>query len=189
MAALQRALQTRDELIASVSHELRTPLNVILGWTATLQHRAADPERTREAVSILERNARVLWQLVEGPHRRVPHRQQRTRPAADGRRRSRCGGARQRRHPKPSAHAKRVTRNCTVDPDVPEVRGDEVRLQQVVWNLLWNALTRSRHSTPNRRPAQLCDPQESDWTVLKGALSIDFSNCPTPGATWFFPSK
>ena len=139
MAELQRALQTRDELIASVSHELRTPLNVILGWTATLQRRAADPERTREAVAILDRNARVLWQLVEDliDVSRI----------ASGRVQLRMGavdlGAAVRASVdtlKPSANAKRVALNCTVDPDVPEVRGDEVRLQQVVWNLLWNAL-------------------------------------------------
>ena len=41
---------------------------------------------------------------------------------------------------RPSAQAKRVALHCTVDPDVPDVQGDEVRLQQVVWNLMWNAL-------------------------------------------------
>ena len=139
MAALQRALQTRDELIASVSHELRTPLNVILGWTATLHRRAADPERTKETVSILERNARVLWQLVEDliDVSRI----------TSGRVQLRMGpfdlGAAVRASIdtlRPSARAKRVTLNCLVDQDVPEVRGDEVRLQQVVWNLMWNAL-------------------------------------------------
>ena len=139
MAALQRALQTRDELIASVSHELRTPLNVILGWTATLHRRAADPERTKETVSILERNARVLWQLVEDliDVSRI----------TSGRVQLRMGpvdlGAAVRASIdtlRPSARAKRVTLNCLVDQNVPEVRGDEVRLQQVVWNLMWNAL-------------------------------------------------
>ena len=139
MAALQRALQTRDELIASVSHELRTPLNVILGWTATLHRRAADPERTKETVSILERNARVLWQLVEDliDVSRI----------TSGRVQLRMGpvdlGAAVRASIdtlRPSARAKRVTLNCLVHQDVLEVRGDEVRLQQVVWNLMWNAL-------------------------------------------------
>jgi signal transduction histidine kinase len=139
MAALQRALHTRDELIASVSHELRTPLNVILGWTATLNRRAADPERTKETVSILERNARVLWQLVEDliDVSRI----------TSGRVQLRMGpvdlGAAVRASIdtlRPSARAKHVALNCSVDQDVPEVRGDEVRLQQVVWNLMWNAL-------------------------------------------------
>ena len=139
MAELQRALQTRDELIASVSHELRTPLNVILGWATTLQRRAADPSRAREAVTILERNARVLWQLVEDliDVSRI----------ASGRVQLQMGrldlGAAVRSSIetlRPSARAKRVALHCAVDAHLPEVRGDEVRLQQVVWNLLWNAL-------------------------------------------------
>jgi signal transduction histidine kinase len=139
MAALQRALQTRDELIASVSHELRTPLNVILGWTATLTRRAADPERTKETVSILERNARVLWQLVEDlidVSRITSGRVQLRMGPVDLAAAVRASIDTLR----PSARAKRVALNCSVDPDVPGVRGDEVRLQQVVWNLMWNAL-------------------------------------------------
>ncbi len=139
MLELQRALQARDELIASVSHELRTPLNVILGWAATLQRRAADPTRAREAVTILERNARVLWQLVEDliDVSRI----------ASGRVQLRMGpvdvGAAVRSSIetlRPSARAKHVAMRCEVDPDLPRVRGDDVRLQQVVWNLIWNAL-------------------------------------------------
>ena len=139
MSELQRALQTRDELIASVSHELRTPLNVILGWTATMLRRSADPERTREAASILERNARVLWQLVEDlidVSRIASGRVQLRMGAVDLVSAVRTSIDTLR----PSAQTKRVTLNCVVDTDVPDVHGDEVRLQQVVWNLMWNAL-------------------------------------------------
>ena len=139
MAQLQHALQTRDELIASVSHELRTPLNVILGWTATLQRRYEEPAKTRDAVAILERNARMLWQLVEDlidVSRIASGRVQlRMGPVDIGEVvRASCNTLR------PTTLAKRVTLNCSVAPDLPEVRGDEVRLQQVIWNLIWNAL-------------------------------------------------
>ena len=139
MAELQRALQTRDELIASVSHELRTPLNVILGWTATLMRRAADPNRTKEAAGILERNARLLWQLVEDlidVSRIASGRVQLRMGSVD------LGATIQASIDtlQPSANTKRVSLNCVVDADVPDVRGDEVRLQQVFWNLMWNAL-------------------------------------------------
>jgi signal transduction histidine kinase len=139
MRELQRALQARDELIASVSHELRTPLNVILGWTATLLRRASDPDRTREAVAILDRNARLLWQLVEDlidVSRIASGRVQLRMAAVDLADAIRASIDTLR----PSAHTKRVTLNCTIAPDVPDVRGDDVRLQQVVWNLMWNAL-------------------------------------------------
>lgn len=139
MRELQRALQTRDELIASVSHELRTPLNVILGWAVSLQRRATDPTQTKEAIVVLERNARLLWQLVEDlidvsriASGRVQLKMQpvdlgaTVRAAVDTLR--------------PSAMARRVGLTSLVDPDLPRVGGDEVRLQQVVWNLIWNAL-------------------------------------------------
>jgi signal transduction histidine kinase len=139
MLELQRALQTRDELIASVSHELRTPLNVILGWAASLQRRAADPTRTKEAVAILERNARMLWQLVEDlidVSRIASGRVQLRMDPVDL-------GAIVRASIdtlRPSANARRVALTYGTDSNLPEVRGDEVRLQQVVWNLIWNAL-------------------------------------------------
>ena len=140
MTELQRALQTRDELIASVSHELRTPLNVVLGWAATLQRRAAaESSPTHEAVTILERNARVLWQLVEDlidVSRIASGRMQLRMEAVDF-------GATVKSSIetlRPSSQAKRVALHCSVAPDVPDVQGDEVRLQQVVWNLMWNAL-------------------------------------------------
>jgi signal transduction histidine kinase len=41
---------------------------------------------------------------------------------------------------RPMAQARRVALTCDVDPDLPDVRGDDVRLQQVVWNLIWNAV-------------------------------------------------
>ena len=139
MAQLQRALQTRDQLIASVSHELRTPLNVILGWTTSLQRRDGDPVGRREAVTVIERNARVLWQLVEDliDVSRI----------ASGRLQLRMApldlGAIVRASVdtlRPSADTKRVLLSCRIAADLPDVRGDEVRVQQVIWNLLWNAL-------------------------------------------------
>ena len=139
MLELQRALQARDELIASVSHELRTPLNVILGWAASLQRRTADPSRTKEAVAILERNAKMLWQLVEDlidvsriASGRVQLRMEPVDLGATVR-----GSIDTLR---PSANARRVGLTCELAAHIPDVRGDEVRLQQVVWNLIWNAL-------------------------------------------------
>lgn len=139
MAELQRALQVRDELIASVSHELRTPLNVILGWTSTLQRRIESPDRIRDAVTILDRNGRMLWQLVEDlidVSRIASGRVQLRVASVDI-------GAVARASVEtllPSAHAKRVALSCSVAADLPDVRGDEVRLQQVIWNLICNAL-------------------------------------------------
>jgi signal transduction histidine kinase len=139
MAELQRALQVRDELLASVSHELRTPLNVILGWTSTLQRRMESPERIRDAVTIVERNSRMLWQLVEDlidVSRIASGRVQLRMAAVDVGAVARAGVETLL----PSAYAKHVALTCAVADHVPDVRGDEVRLQQVIWNLVCNAL-------------------------------------------------
>jgi signal transduction histidine kinase len=139
MTELQRALQARDELIASVSHELRTPLNVILGWTATLQRRIESPDRIRDAVAVIERNSRMLWHLVEDlidVARIASGRVQLRMASVDV-------GAVARASVEtllPSAYTKRVALTCLLDDELPDVRGDEVRLQQVIWNLVWNAL-------------------------------------------------
>lgn len=139
MAELRRALQVRDELIASVSHELRTPLNVILGWTSTLQRRIESQDGIRDAVTILDRNGRMLWQLVEDlidVSRIASGRVQLRMASVDVAAVARASVETLL----PSAHAKRVMLSCSVAADLPDVRGDEVRLQQVLWNLVCNAL-------------------------------------------------
>ena len=139
MAQLRQALRTRDEFVAAVSHELRTPLNVILGWTATLQRRQPDPAQVAAAVQVIDRNGRVLWQLVEDlldvariASGRFQLRMERVDVAAIARASVETL--------LPTADAKRIELTCVTAGDIPDVAGDEVRLQQVIWNLLWNAL-------------------------------------------------
>jgi signal transduction histidine kinase len=58
------AARSRDELLATVSHELRTPLDAVLGWTRMLQI-APDAEASKRAVEIIERNARAQAALLD----------------------------------------------------------------------------------------------------------------------------
>jgi signal transduction histidine kinase len=139
MAELQQALRARDELVASVSHELRTPLNVILGWAVTLQQRADDPAQVAAAAKTIDRNTRILWQLVEDlidvariASGRVQLKMSDVDVGAIV-----AGGVETLR---PTADARRVALDCRIDPALPPVRGDDLRLQQVIWNLVWNAL-------------------------------------------------
>jgi signal transduction histidine kinase len=135
---LRRSSQTKDAFLATVSHELRTPLNALLGWT-TLARQAAEPSRMEAALDVVERNGRVLSQLVEDllDLARIAHGQYRmeiatlnfadvVRAAADAVR--------------PAAEAKDVQLELDCGSDLPLLLGDAVRLQQVVWNLLWNAV-------------------------------------------------
>ena len=62
--AAEAAGRVKDDFLAMVSHELRTPLNAILGWTQILQNEPDTTQEQREALDIIERNARVQSELI-----------------------------------------------------------------------------------------------------------------------------
>jgi PAS domain S-box-containing protein len=61
----EAANRVKDEFLAVLSHELRTPLNPILGWTKLLRSRPFNPKAAEQALGTIERNARLLTQLIE----------------------------------------------------------------------------------------------------------------------------
>jgi signal transduction histidine kinase/CheY-like chemotaxis protein len=64
-AAAEDANQLKDEFLATLSHELRTPLNAILGWTHILQANSLSPDRAKQALEVVGRNAKLQAQLIE----------------------------------------------------------------------------------------------------------------------------
>ncbi|HIK14168.1 MAG TPA: PAS domain S-box protein [Leptolyngbyaceae cyanobacterium M33_DOE_097] len=63
--AAETANRIKDEFLAVLSHELRSPLNPILGWSKLLQTRKLDAEKTQQALTTIERNAKLQTQLIE----------------------------------------------------------------------------------------------------------------------------
>ena len=61
----QQANRMKDEFLATLSHELRSPLNAILGWAQLLRNRSFSPAVTARALSTIERNAKLQTQLIE----------------------------------------------------------------------------------------------------------------------------
>lgn len=138
-AAAEHASRVKDEFLATLSHELRTPLTSIMGWVRMLRQGSLDPEASGRALEIVDRNTQALTRLVEdildissitmGRFRleSVPvDLATVVRAAVDS-----------VRH---AATAKNIQLQVAVDAMTRPVAGDAARLQQVVWNLLANAV-------------------------------------------------
>jgi len=135
----EAANRAKDEFLATLSHELRTPLNAIVGWTRMLLDGTMDGRSTRRALEVIDRNAHLQVQLV-----------------ADILDVSRIitGGLRLDLRPvdlgsvigaaldavRPAAEAKKVLLRPRLAASARLIRADAQRLQQVVWNLLANAV-------------------------------------------------
>jgi signal transduction histidine kinase len=135
----EAANRAKDEFLATLSHELRTPLNAIVGWSRMLRDGTLDPATTRRALEVIDRNAQLQAQLVgdildvsgiiTGKLRlelaevdlsaSVAAALDAVRPAAD---------------------AKSVQLTSRITASTTSIEGDAKRLQQVVWNLLVNAV-------------------------------------------------
>jgi signal transduction histidine kinase len=134
----ESANRAKDEFLATVSHELRTPLGAILGWTVIAQRQSPSPDVAR-ALSIIERNARAQMRIVEDvlDVGRVAGGKMRLEVKA-----TRFGDAITEAvlAVRPAADAKRVHLEAKVGQDVGVIAADPERLQQIVWNLLANAI-------------------------------------------------
>ena len=61
----ERANRLKDEFLATVSHELRTPLNAVLGWARMLGSMQLPPDRAKEGAATIERNAAALVRIID----------------------------------------------------------------------------------------------------------------------------
>jgi signal transduction histidine kinase len=136
---LREASKMKDEFLATVAHELRTPLGAMLGWANVLREVDVDRATSDRALDAILRNARLQTRLISDlldvsrivagtlridvqtvePVSVIRAALETVRPAAE---------------------AKRVTLAANVDAEAGPISGDPSRLQQVLWNLLANAI-------------------------------------------------
>lgn len=135
----EEADRLKDEFLATVSHELRTPLSAILGWSAMLNLGDIDKETTANALNVIERNARSQAAIIDDildVSRIITGKlnlDSRTVDIAPI-----IHTAIDTLHP--AATAREIKLSVTVEPSTRFVTGDPDRLQQIVWNLVSNAI-------------------------------------------------
>jgi signal transduction histidine kinase/ActR/RegA family two-component response regulator len=61
----EEANRSKDEFLATVSHELRTPLNAVLGWAQMLANKQAEGERAHHGAKTIQRNASILAHMID----------------------------------------------------------------------------------------------------------------------------
>jgi signal transduction histidine kinase len=138
-AKAEEANRLKDDFLATVSHELRAPLTAMLGWVALMRKGSLDKECQERALETVERNVRTQKKLVEDlldissigagnfPLDLEPvHLYHVIESAVESIR--------------PEAEAKGVRLQMTLDPAVHMFMLDSSRFQQVIWNLVQNAV-------------------------------------------------
>ncbi|MEX2220542.1 MAG: chemotaxis protein CheB [Candidatus Rokuibacteriota bacterium] len=138
-AEAEAATAAKDRFVAVLSHELRTPLNAMLGWTRMLRTQKLDHATVARALEVIERNtllqARLIEDLLDASRIVAGTLSLETRPvrvaaAVEGA----IGAVRA------AAETRGVRLESQIDMSAGPVRGDPTRLQQIVWNLISNAI-------------------------------------------------
>jgi signal transduction histidine kinase len=138
-AQAELANRIKDEFLAVLSHELRTPLNPILGWTRLLRRGTLDSSKTAAALATIERNTQLQIQLIEDllDISRILQGKLSLNSTPVNLKTTVTDAIETVRL---AAEAKNIQIQTQLEPTVGDVLGDATRLQQVVWNLLTNAI-------------------------------------------------
>jgi signal transduction histidine kinase/ActR/RegA family two-component response regulator len=134
----EAANQSKDEFLATVSHELRTPLTAILGWSHMLRTERLPADEVQRAILVIERSARAQRQLIDdlldvsrivSSRLRISREPVRLADVVEAALDT----------VRPQARAQQIEIETELAHSAI-VLGDPRRLEQVVWNLAWNAV-------------------------------------------------
>lgn len=147
----------KDEFLAQITHDLRAPLSAIIGWTKILRSRSLDEKTQAEALAVIEQSAEKQRLLIEDilDLSRIVSGKLRLniRPVSLG---AVIHSAMDVM--KPACEAKEI--DCEVDlaTEADAISGDPVRLEQVIWNLVSNAVKFTSHKGRVLVKLQRADP-------------------------------
>jgi signal transduction histidine kinase len=170
-ARAEAASRTKDLFLAAVSHDLRTPLNAIMGWAQMLRNKSSDEVLRARGLEVIERSARSQSRLIEDlldVSRIVSGQLIVEREAIDlvGVVEAAVDALR------PTAASRRIELAVALDPSARNGTGDSGRLEQVVWNIITNAI---KFSEPGGRVEIRLERlgAEAELTVRDQGLGIE----------------
>jgi PAS domain S-box-containing protein len=135
----EQASRLKDEFLATLSHELRSPLNAIVGWVHIARRHAGDNLELSRSLDTIERNVRAQTQIVNDllDMSRIMTGQVRLDMQTVDLREAVWNAVEAVR---PAAEAKRVRLDKSLEAPIGWTKVDPARLQQILWNLLVNAV-------------------------------------------------
>jgi PAS domain S-box-containing protein len=158
----EEANRIKDEFLATLSHELRTPLTAIVGWAHILSAGRLDPAKYPQVFEIILRNAKSQGQLIDDlldVSRIITGKLHLEAESVDLSVVIKAAVNSVRL----AAQAKGIRLEMEFDPHAGLVSGDAHRLQQVIWNLLANAIK----FTPNDGRVQVCLRRAESFVIVK----------------------
>lgn len=138
-SAAEHAGRMKDEFLATLSHELRTPLNAILGYAGLMLMKDVDGAEAKDIARTIERNARLQAQMIEDlldTNRIISGKVRLDLKGIDIRDVIQEAVA----TIGPAAQDKSIHIELVLDKSATPIRGDPARIQQILWNLLINAV-------------------------------------------------
>ena len=135
----ETANRMKDDFLATISHELRSPLNSILGWVTLLREGELSEDATARALQTVERSARTQNRIISDlldVSRIINGQLKLNVRTLDAAPLIEAGVEAMR----PAADAKGIVVRMSLDPRAGAITADPDRLQQIVWNLVSNAI-------------------------------------------------